>query len=216
MNIWLLHPTAGGPDVGRHWRPYWLAEAWNAMGHRTTVVCAASHHLMQGGSHRPGSSNIGGVDYWFVRTPSYSRNSIGRLLNMTWFGIQFSADVNDLIRTSGKPDLVIASTPHFFHVPAARRIARRFTIPLWVEVRDLWPDSLVTLGMAASWHPLVKLIGAQERRMYRIADRVISLLANAEAHMRLRGLPPGRFRWIPNGISSKEIEAASHPPPVSM
>lgn len=45
MNIWLLHPFAGGPGLGRHWRPFWLADAWTRMGHRPLVVSAGFHHL---------------------------------------------------------------------------------------------------------------------------------------------------------------------------
>ena len=67
MNIWLLHPFAGGPGLGRHWRPYWLADAWAKMGHRPLVVSAAFHHL-----HRePGATGprrIGDVDFWFVES----------------------------------------------------------------------------------------------------------------------------------------------------
>ena len=45
MNIWLLHPFAGGPGLGRHWRPFWLADAWARMGHQPLVVSAGFHHL---------------------------------------------------------------------------------------------------------------------------------------------------------------------------
>ena len=40
MNIWMLHPFAGGPGLGRHWRPYLLADAWQRMGHRPLVISA--------------------------------------------------------------------------------------------------------------------------------------------------------------------------------
>jgi len=214
MNIWILHPSAGGPGVGRHWRPYWLAEAWNRMGHRAIVVCATFHHLMQGEPKVPGEARIGDVDYWFVRTPSYRDNGWGRLRNNFAYGRQLASDGETIAQKFGAPDLVIASIPHLFHVPAARRIARRFGARFWVEVRDLWPESIVALGLATHWHPLVMLIARQERWAYRNAERVISLLAGAEPHMRRRGLPGGRFGWIPNGVSQGEINQAVAPPAI--
>ena len=68
MNIWLLHPFAGGPGLGRHWRPFWLADAWQRMGHRALIISAAFHHLHMK-PRSPGLQHIGGkhaVD-WRIR-----------------------------------------------------------------------------------------------------------------------------------------------------
>lgn len=214
MNIWILHPSAGGPGVGRHWRPYWLAEAWNRMGHRAVVVCATFHHLMQGEPKAAGQAEVAGVDYWFVKTPGYRGNGLGRLRNNFYYGRQITIDAEAMALNFGAPNLIIASIPHLFHVPAAERMARRFEAKFWVEVRDLWPESIVALGLAARWHPLVALIAMQERGTYRRAERVISLLAGAEPHMRRQGLAGGRFLWIPNGVSERELSQAMQPPAI--
>jgi len=215
MNIWMLHPFAGGPGLGRHWRPFWLADAWQRMGHRPLVISAAFHHLHME-PRRPGFQQIGGVDFWFVETPKYSGN-LGRLWNSLSFGPRFRRDAKSIAETHGRPDLIIASSPHLFFVTAARRVARQFGAKFWLEVRDLWPESIVALGMTPPWHPLVKLLDWKERSAYRHADRVISLLSGAEGHMRSRGLAPGKFLWIPNGLSEQDLQSAlnidtpSHP-----
>jgi glycosyltransferase involved in cell wall biosynthesis len=211
MNIWLLHPFAGGPGgLGRHWRPYWLADAWTRMGHRPLVVSARFHHL-----HREpqagGLRRIGNVDFWFVETPRYGDGSVGRLWNNLSFGPRFQLNATRISEQFGKPDLIIGSTPHLFFISAAQRVARRFNAKFWVEVRDLWPESIVALGLASSGHPVMKVIGWKEQQAYRGADRVISLLAGAEAHMISRGLPSGRFVWVPNGVSDEEIRSALVP-----
>ncbi len=210
MNIWMLHPFAGGPDLGRHWRPFLLAEAWTRMGHRPVVVSAAFHHL-----HRTpqaaGPKRIGDVDFWFLETPRYSDGNLGRLWNNFSFGPRLRRDATAIAEQFGKPDLVIASSPHLFFIAAAQRLARQFDAKFWVEVRDLWPESIVELGLVPAWHPLVKVIGWKERQAYRIADRVVCLLAGAEAHMTSRGLPAGRFVWVPNGVSDQEIRTALEP-----
>lgn len=207
MNIWLLHPFAGGPNLGRHWRPYWLADAWIRMGHKPVVICANFHHLLVGETRTPGPQRIGDVDFWFVETPPYSGN-LGRLRNNISFGIQSVRDATAISQRFGSPDLVIASTPHLFFVSAAQRLARRLGAKFWIEVRDLWPESLVALSLTPAWHPLVKVLAWQERHAYRTAERAISLLGGAEAYMSSRGLLPGRFLWIPNGVSEKEIRSA--------
>jgi glycosyltransferase involved in cell wall biosynthesis len=208
MNLWLLHPFAGGPGLGRHWRPFWLADAWSRMGHRPLVISAAFHHL-----HRepqaPGPQRIADVDFWFLKTPRYGGGSLERLWNNLSFGPRLLLEAPRISERFGKPDLIIASTPHLFFVSEAGRVAHRYHAKFWVEVRDLWPESIVSLGLTPAWHPLVKVLGWKERSAYRAADRVVSLLAGAEPHMRSRGLPAGKFVWIPNGVSEGEIQSAS-------
>lgn len=207
MNIWLLHPFAGGPGLGRHYRPFWLADAWAKMGHRVVIVSAGFHHL-----HRqpriPGPQRINDVDFWFLDTPRYGNGSLGRLRNNLSFGPSFRSATSAIAAQFGKPDLMIASSPHLFFVSTAHEVARRLDTRFWLEVRDLWPESIIALGMTPAWHPLMKVLGWKERAAYRSADRVICLLSGAEPHMRARGLPAGKFRWIPNGVSDGEIQSA--------
>ena len=119
MNIWLLHPFAGGPaGLGRHWRPFWLADAWTRMGHRPLVVSARFHHLHQA-PQAAGPQRIGNVDFWFLETPRYGDGSLGRLWNNLSFGPRFQLNATRISEQFGKPDLVIASTPHLFFVSAA-------------------------------------------------------------------------------------------------
>jgi len=215
MNIWLLHPFAGGPGLGRHWRPFWLADAWKKMGHNVLVVSAGFHHL-----HREpraaGPQRINGVDFWFLDTPRYG-GSLGRLWNNVSFGPRFRSSSAAMVKQFGGPDLIIASSPHLFFISAAHRVARRFGAKFWVEIRDLWPESIIALGLIPAWHPLKSVLGWKERSAYRVADRVVCLLGGAEAHMQARGLPAGMFLWIPNGVSEGElqsalkIESVSHP-----
>jgi glycosyltransferase involved in cell wall biosynthesis len=177
------------------------------MGHRAVVISAGFHHLHRN-PRAPGPERIDDVDFWFLKTPRYSTRSLGRLWNNLSFGPRFRLNVASIVRQFGKPDLVIASSPHLFFVSAAHRVARQFDARFWVEVRDLWPESIVALGMTPAWHPLVKLLSLKERSAYRIADRVVCLLAGAEPHMRARGLTDGKFAWIPNGVSKGEIQSA--------
>ncbi len=178
------------------------------MGHQVVVVTAAFHHLLLQ-PQEPGPRNVEGVNFWLVPTPRYGKGSPGRLLNNLLFGRRLRASAADIANTFGEPDLVIASSPHLFFVGAAHAVARRFDAKFWLEIRDLWPESIVALGLMPARHPLIAALAWQERRAYRQAERLVCLLANAEGYMRSRGLAPGKFIWIPNGVSDQEIQRAS-------
>src|SRR5690606_7338906 len=87
----------------------------------------------------------------------------------------------------------------------AERLALKNKVPLFFEVRDIWPLSLVEIGGVAPSHPFVRFLQWVEDRAYRKSDKVISNLKNSVEHMVSRGLDPQKFHWIPNGISNSEV-----------
>ena len=54
------------------------------------------------------------------------------------------------------------------------------------------------------YHPFILLMQRGENFAYRHADKVVSLLPNAESHMRHHGLPAGKFVHVPNGIDVQQ------------
>lgn len=210
MNIWFVQPNAGGPGLGRQWRTYWLAHYWQRQGHQVTVVTAGFHHLMEGPARPEGLQVIQGVRFWFAQVPTYHGNGLGRVRSMLALGWRLRRTAGRIAREAGRPDVVIASSPHIFAVGACMAVADRLASRFWLEVRDVWPQTLVALGEAHPLNPLVLWAAWVERRAYRKAERVISALAAAEPHMLARGLRPGRFVWAPNGVSDEEIANALH------
>lgn len=205
--IWYVHPYAGGPGVGRYSRPYELGHAWQAADADVVVVTASYHHLQDAPGQHRGSRDIEGVPYEFLPTPSYQGNGIGRLANMGAFAMQLLRHHRRLQQRYGKPDMVIGSSPHPYAFPATHRIARHDGARSVFEVRDLWPLSLVELAGVAPSHPLVRATGWLERYAYRNADAVVSLLPKTADYMRGRGLPDGRWHYIPNGVDTAAAAA---------
>ena len=198
-SIWLIHPYAGGPGVGRYDRPYHLARHWKAMGRRSVVLTPSEHHLLDA-PRSPGLARIEGVTYEFVSSLAYRGNGLGRIINMAVFTARLVQEANALAARHGRPALVIASSPHPYAYLAAERLARRFGSRCVFEVRDLWPLSLIELAGLSPSHPLVRVTDWLERRAYRTADAVVSLLPCTLEHMHARGLSEDRWHYIPNGV----------------
>ncbi|KAI5914817.1 glycosyltransferase family 4 protein [Thauera sp. 2A1] len=200
--IWYVHPYAGGPGVGRYNRPYELAHAWQAEGVNALVITAAFHHLLdEPGRHR-GALDVEGVPYEFLPTPAYDGNGIGRLVNMTAFTAALPIHARRLARRYGRPDMVVASSPHPYTFLTSHRLARRFGARSVFEVRDLWPLSLVELAGVRPTHPLVRVTDRLERHAYGRADAVVSLLPQTLPYMAERGLEASRWYYIPNGVDT--------------
>ncbi|MBI5865851.1 MAG: glycosyltransferase family 4 protein [Planctomycetes bacterium] len=96
-----------------------------------------------------------------------------------------------------KPDLVFAtSTPLTVGLPGMRA-ARRLGVPFVFEVRDLWPELPITLGIIKN--PLLKWYTRRmERRIYHAATRIIALAPGIKDGIVRTGYPADRVAMIPN------------------
>lgn len=215
-NIWYIHPYAGGPGIGRYSRPYFLAHRWIELGLRATVFSASFHHLLDQ-PQNIGAKIIDGVPYEFVKSRNYTGNGLGRLLNMMQFSWNFFRNSSKYVARYGKPDVIIASSPHPYCFLAARSVAKKYGAKIFFEVRDLWPLSLVELGGISAKHPLITFTGRVEKFAYKYSDRVVSLLPLTVPHMIERGLVAERWAYIPNGIDRREgVRAIEMHPIISL
>jgi len=210
--IWYVHHYAGGPDVGRFYRPFELAKSWQAKGAKVVIIAAAFHHILNVPGSRQGLHNIGGVPYEFLPAPAYKRSGMGRLLNMLVFSMRVLRHAKTLTQRYGVPDLIIGSSPHLFIFPVTHRLARRFKAVSVFEVRDLWPLSITELLGVSTRHPLVMLMDYLQRRAYKYADAVVSLLPGTLPYMLKHGLNDSR-RWyyIPNGADMLQVASSEVP-----
>jgi len=169
------------------------------MGEKCVVITSCNHHLLD--QHfNPGPAEIQGVSYEFLKSFEYQGNGLRRLLNMAAFTARIMQKSGSLARRYGRPSRIIISSPHPYAYFAGEYLRKRFSAKLIFEVRDLWPLSLVELAGVSPSHPLVRFTDWLERRAYRTADHVVSLLPCTKPHMLERGLNEKRWHYIPNGI----------------
>ena len=95
--------------------------------------------------------------------------------------------------------------PYSFYYPIAARFAKKYNAKLIFEVRDLWPLALVQVNKKLKMNPITWLMAAIERHACHHADYIVSLLPNAYAYLKNKGLTENRFCYIPNGISPKRM-----------
>jgi len=139
-----------------------------------------------------------GVPFIFVNVPAYQGNSPARLKNMLSFSRQIC--YGSYFKCMTPYDVVIGSTPHPFAAWAAQRMAVRWGVPFIIEVRDLWPQTLINLGRISPKHPAIRLMARLEIHLYNHADKIVTLLPGAYEYIKSIGVDVGKVTWIPNGI----------------
>jgi glycosyltransferase involved in cell wall biosynthesis len=208
-NVWWVNQFAKTPDLPGGTRHYEMSRVLAARGWSVTVVASDLNLTTRRYSRRTDSrdrrylkESSGGVDLVWLPAGSYERNDWRRALSMltfSWHAFRF------LTQNVGRDDVVIGSSPHllagFGSWVAARTRRARFVL----EVRDLWPESLVAVQgrqtlLSHALQPLANLL-------YRRSDSIVVLAKGSKEFLRNRGVVVDKIHWIPNGISEIPAEA---------
>src|SRR5215831_1193872 len=155
-----------------------LSRYWRQTGHNVTVLTGFPNHPT-GVVPREYSSrlrrllmkeNLDGVNV--VRTwlwPLPNRKAHERIRNYASFCI--SAALAGMFLP--QPDIIIATSPQLLVPLAGYWLSRRHNVPLVFEVRDLWPESLLAVGMTQEGSLLHRALSSVARFLYRHADHIV-------------------------------------------
>jgi glycosyltransferase involved in cell wall biosynthesis len=195
-------------------RTFEHARHWVASGHDVTVITGFPNHPT--GIMRPEyrgyfvkRENTEGID--LLRTWVYCAPNKGffrRILNFLSFS--FSSLVLGSLMT-GRPDVVVGTSPQFFCAVAAYLLSVVKRAPFIFEVRDIWPQSAVELG--ALKNPLViKILEAIELHLYRRAALIVVVAESTGPYLIGRGISSEKIVTVPNGIDPKYHASADIKP----
>ena len=102
----------------------------------------------------------------------------------------------------GKVDVVVASSPTLFSALSAWLIARVRRVPFVLEVRDLWPEAIVGLGLMRPG-PVVRVLEGLARFLYRQAALVVVVTSAFADRLVEQGVPLRKLAVIPNGADTR-------------
>ena len=174
---------------------------WVKAGHEVTVVTCAPNHprgkvyagyrnrLFQ----REQREGIAVIRLWtylsanegfVLRTLNYVSFMLACILALPWLP---------------KTDVVITTSPQFFNGLAGYFVSRAKRAPWVLEVRDLWPESILAVGAIRN-EVLIKVLRWLEHFAYRKADRIVPVTDAFAAYMRHSGIPSEKIVVIKNGV----------------
>ncbi len=223
MNIWMFNHNAYSPDLPGGTRHFDLAGQLVKRGHMVTIFATSFHHHLHKETRlQPGEDwkieEVDGVFFVWIRTPPYQRNDWRRVWNMVAFMIKASRLGKRILKLTPKierPDVIIGSSPDLLTPVSAYWVARQFKVPFVMEVRDLWPQTIIDMGALGPSHPIIKTLQVLEKFLYQRSDRIISLLPLAYEYITNCGIPREKIIWVPNGVdlsrfNTSYMESSSH------
>lgn len=192
-----------------------MALRWQARGAEVTVITAVPHRphglvpveyrgkLFQEERHL----GIRVLRSWLYATPKrgFSRDVL------TYVSFMFTGALSALLRAEPF-DVLIASSPPFFVHPAGEFVRRTRRVPLVLELRDMWPDYMLAMGVLKPGIVSRALFSA-ERRLLRRADRVVVVSESFRDRVIAKGVPAERVAVVPNGVDTTQYFHTSEEPP---
>ncbi|MGD8569873.1 MAG: glycosyltransferase family 4 protein [Gammaproteobacteria bacterium] len=182
-------------------RTFEHCKEWIRNGHQVTVITCAPNHPH--GKVYPGYKNrlfhveekdgIKVIRLWtfvtanegfFKRTLNYISYKVAAILAAPFMG---------------KADVVVSTSPQFFNGLAGYVVSRIKRAPWILEIRDLWPESILTVGAIKSRY-IIRFLEWLEIFAYRKADRIVPVTNAFKGYMVAKGIDENKIHVVKNGV----------------
>ena len=174
---------------------------WAAAGHRVTVITCAPNcpdgvvykgyrnRLFQ----REVRDGIEVIRVWTFLAPN--KGTFFRIVN--YLSYMLSGIVVGIFQK--KPDIMIATSPQFFCGWAGIIAGRLKNVPLLLEIRDIWPESIIAVG-AIKNVTVIRFIEWWEKKMYHLARHIIAVGEGYKQQLLGKGVSSQRISVVMNGV----------------
>lgn len=134
------------------------------------------------------------------------RNPIGRALRYVLVNL---VQYHKGVRAQGVDVIMSGSTPPTQGVLCGmvkKRLSKKYgrSVPFIYSLQDVFPDSLVTAGLAKKGGLLWKIGRKIEDYTYRVADVIVVIGEDIKNNIMAKGVPEEKIRIIPNWIDTEE------------
>ena len=198
INHFALTPDGGGGtrhfEMGREL----VRRGWSVQIAAADINLHTRRYTRRAGADQrePIVQDVEGVRFIWLWAAPYEKNDWRRARN--W--VTFARSLLSWKVERGTIDVVIGSSPHLFAALAGERLARRLGVPFVLEVRDLWPESIIAAGGRKG--PAYAVFAAMARYLYRRADRIVCLARGSMRHLEAMGIDGAKLVYVPNGVDT--------------
>jgi len=205
--VWLINQYAMPPQYEPRLRTIKFAHYLTEAGYDVTIFASSLMHNMNIDLITDGSLYIekyyNDLHFVHIKTNKYRGNGIARV----WSSIQFPSRFRRVSKNFKKPDIIINYTFCFVGNPIYWT-AKKYKAKIIQEVLDLWPESFVELGIISKWNPLLYIMYAKEKWMYKHADEIVFSMEGGPDYLKERKIDKeqggpvdmSKVHYINNGV----------------
>lgn len=182
-------------------RTYEHCSEWVKLGAEVTVITCFPNFPQ--GSVYAGYKNLWKKTEWIdgiqvIRVWSYIAPNKG-FFKRTFDYISFS--ITAFFAGLGQDfDIILATSPQFFSALSGRTLSFWKRKPWIMEVRDLWPESIKTVG-AMSDNIIIRYLEKEEKWCYMSAKKIVSVTESFKREIIKKGIHPDKIEIVKNGAN---------------
>jgi len=152
--LWIFNHYAITPQYPGGTRHFELGRNLSNLGTRVIIFASSFVHMNlrsipQIKKEKYKVEQYENLLFIWVKALKYKNNNWKRLLNMLHYCLSTYMLAKRLVKKGvlNKPDVIVGSTVHPFAPLMASRLARKYRVPFLFEIRDLWPQSFIDVGI---------------------------------------------------------------------
>lgn len=206
MKVWIVNHYAIPPKYGGLNRHYYFSKYLDDIDikiitssniHNTKIDMIDTKDFIK-------EIKVDDVLYTYIKTNKYFSGILGRIYSFIEFPIRAYRALKILSKKE-KPDIIYTSTPDIFTSYMAVKFAIKRNIPVIVEVRDLWPESIIEFTKLTKFNPIIKILYGIEKWIYKKSDKLIFTFEGAkdyilEKKLDKKGVNLEKIEYINNGV----------------
>lgn len=197
-------------------RTYEHCKQWVRDGHDVTVVTCAPNHprgkVYEGYRNklfqREEKDGIKVIRLWTYVTAN--EGFVKRTLNYVSYMVAVMLATPFL----PKADVVLSTSPQFFNGLVGYFVSRVRRIPWVLEIRDLWPESILVVG-AIKNKAIIKSLEYLEMFAYRKADQIVPVTDAFKRYMVGKGIAADKIDVVKNGVDLGFYQSAPEENPLA-
>lgn len=213
MNIWIVNHYAIPPSMGGLVRHYYFSKYLQEKGHKVKIFTSSKIHNTSVNIIKDKSlfkeEVEDGIEYTFVKSKDYSGNGLDRIINLIDLPFKIWRTMQYFIKQE-KPDVIYTSSPDLFVALFAVIFGKIKKIPVIVEIRDLWPESVIAYNHISAKNPVIQLIYQMEKWLYCKADRLVFTMPGGKDYIQEKRWADkvnlDKIHYINNGVDIEEFE----------
>jgi colanic acid biosynthesis glycosyl transferase WcaI len=178
------------------------ARQWVADGHTVDVLTSVPNfpegEVYDGYENRLTEEERDGIRA--TRVPMYVSPNEG-VIQRTLSYLSFMVSACWYAGRLPTPDVLVATSPQFFAALAGAWVSWWKDVPFVLEIRDLWPESVVAVG-AMNRNLVVRFFEWVEEQLYHAADHIVVVTDAFVDAIAEKGIPRDKISVIKNGIET--------------
>lgn len=211
-NIWIINHYAMPPQYEVRVRNNVMARYLQNSGYNVKIFASSTIHntkinLIEDNKKLYIEKNYDGLNFVHIRTSSYEGNGISRIINMLQFLIRFYRVAKKI---DDRPDVIICDLEAIF-AASPYLISKKYKAKFILEIRDLWPESIVEYKGISRKNPIIMAMYKLEKWIYKKADKLVFSMEGGKNYIEDKGwdkdIDMSKIHHINNGV---DLEAFNY------